>query len=156
MAAQLAGAADERVAAYAAFGRALGTAAQLRSECYESFAAPDGTGLDAKALPVALYLDRLDGERRDDALRRLARVGHDPVARDAFREELGEGAVAAHAALRVEIQVQRGLRALAAAAPLEPAAGALRALIAECSVAAPATHSDRVAREAAAAAPARI
>jgi geranylgeranyl pyrophosphate synthase len=142
MAARLAGAAPGTVEAYAALGRALGTAAALAADCRELFTG-DASDLarGAASLPVALYAERLDGERRARFEQSLRQARHEPAAREEVRRAIRATSVPRHCALLVETYCQRALRALAAAGPLDPWRDGLRTLVAECSPAEVAARS---------------
>ncbi len=135
LAAQLAEAPPALVEQYVAFGEALGTAGQLGSDCADLFSAPHGKDLanGTRTLPIALYLERLDEAARADALDLLDRARHDDAARTAVRERLTRAGVLRRVALVIEVHCQRARRALAAAAPREPAASRLRTMIDRCS-----------------------
>lgn len=131
LAAQLAGAAPDVVERYTAMGRALGTAAQLASDCYELFDDPAARDLahGVFTLPLAIHLERLAPEQRIPFMDILARARTNAAARDEVRRTLEDSGSLRHAAVVVEIHRQQAFRALASAAPREPAATELRALI---------------------------
>ncbi len=135
LAATLADAHPRVVAGYAALGRALGTALQLRSDCYDLFGAPRSRDLaaGARTLPLALYLRARPGERRA-FLSLLTAARTDPAAQNAVRARLIEagalrltGAVIARYCARAHAVLDR-LR------PREPAGSNLHALIDRCSL----------------------
>lgn len=135
LAATLADAHPRVVAGYAALGRALGTALQLRSDCYDLFGAPRSRDLaaGARTLPLALYLRARPGERRA-FLSLLTAARTDPAAQNAVRARLIEagalrltGAVIARYCARAHAVLDR-LR------PREPAGSKLHALIDRCSL----------------------
>lgn len=136
MAAQLAEAPAEVVERYAAMARALGTAGQLSSDCYELFQDPACRDLvhGARPLPVALHLERVSGEERNSFLRLLDQARQPgnagEAARESVRKRLREAGDLRRAAFVVEVHVQRALRLLEEAAPQEPARSGLRAIIA--------------------------
>lgn len=130
-AAQYAGADDATIAAYADMGRALGTAGQFASDCFDLFHAPHSRDLanGTRTLPIALYAEHLPASARADFFARLAQAQHDPVAQATVRTELLAWGGVRRCAFVVELYCQRALRALEAAQPLEPAASRLRASI---------------------------
>jgi len=131
LAAQFAGAGLEAVNAYAEFGRTLGTGAQLASDCHDLFQAPHSKDLanGTRTLPIALFLKRLSGEERTSFLTLLEQARVDVAAQEAVRGRLRPSGVVRHCAFMVELYCQRGLRALEQAAPREPAATGLKALV---------------------------
>lgn len=135
LAAQLAGAPAPIVDRYAAMGRALGTGAQLASDCYELFTDPACRDLahGTPTLPIALHLERLRGADRVAFVELLTRARTEHDARRSVREQLIAAGTLRHCAVEVEIYRQRALRELALAAPVEPAAGELRSMIASIS-----------------------
>ena len=131
LAAQLAGAPAGVVEHYAAMGRAVGTGAQLASDCYELFTDPASRDLahGTPTLPTALRLERLRGGARAAFADLLDRARTAEAAREEVRRQLRAGGELRQCAFIVEIHRQRALRQLALAVPLEPAASGLRALI---------------------------
>jgi octaprenyl-diphosphate synthase len=131
VAAQLAEATDETACAYEQFALALGTAGQLSSDCYDLFNDPACRDLanGSRTLPVALYLERLEGAPREEFLDLLERARYDREARQAVREQLMKRGVLRSCALLVETHCQRALRLLSHINPSEPAAGQLRSLV---------------------------
>lgn len=131
LAAQFAGAQDEKTALYTRFGEALGTAAQISSDCQDLFQArvscdfKNGT----RTLPVALHLGRLEGSERVGFLSLLDEARRDEAAREEVRRRLRAAGDLRRAAVIVEIYCQQALRALHDAAPLEPGATGLREMI---------------------------
>lgn len=131
LAAQLARATVEQSHAYTEFGRAIGTAGQLASDCYELF--NDWAARDfahgARTLPVALYLERLKRDERPNFLALLERARYDEASRTEVRKSLRGAGVLRLCAFIVETYCQRARRSLAEAAPLEPAYEGLRMMI---------------------------
>lgn len=131
LAAQFAGAAPAEVNAYKEFGEALGTGAQLSSDCHDLFQASHSKDLanGTRTLPMALYLKRLSAEERTGFLTLLEQARVDEAAQDAVRRRLRPSGVVRLCAFVVEMYCQRALGALERAAPLEPAAAGLRGLV---------------------------
>jgi geranylgeranyl pyrophosphate synthase len=131
LAAQFAGAEPERVERFAAMGRALGTAAQLTSDCHDLFFAPHSRDLAAgtRTLPIALTLERLHGSERVEFATLLDRARTDAAAGLSVRQRIVEAGVLAPCAFHIEVCRQRALAALAAADPLEAGGARLKVLI---------------------------
>jgi geranylgeranyl pyrophosphate synthase len=131
LAARLAGADASRIAHYEAMGRALGTAAQLTSDCDDLFVNPHSKDLAAgtRTLPIALGLERATGAARDELVALLDRARTDADAGIEVRKRLRNAGVLAPCTLYIEIYRQRGLAALEAADAREPARSRLRRLI---------------------------
>jgi geranylgeranyl pyrophosphate synthase len=131
MAAELAGASESLADIYAEFGRCLGTAGQLSSDCYELFADAEGRDFrhGARTLPVALHLERLPEQERAQFLDLLERAREDERAREVVRETLHAGAVLRRCAFIVETYCQRALRAVEEARAKEPGRSDLLALV---------------------------
>ena len=134
LAATLAGADADRVEHYGTFGRALGTAVQLVSDCDDLFAAPHSRDLAAgtRTLPIALTLERLDGPARDEFAALLDRARTEAAAGVTVRERIAEAGVLPLCAFRIEVYRQQALAALAAAGPCESGAAWLKAMIGLC------------------------
>jgi geranylgeranyl pyrophosphate synthase len=135
LAARLGGASRRAVGRWAAFGRALGAARQLRTDCLDLFAAAQSRDLAAgtRTLPIALYHDDLPEEERPAFLDLLRRAERDAAARRAIREKLVATGILQSCAVVVESYCQRARDALAATGAREPAASELQAMIDECS-----------------------
>ena len=135
LAAQFAAASGEQVEHYAAMGRALGTGAQLASDCYELFTDPESRDLvhGTPTLPIALHRERLGGAEREAFEALLVRARTDEAARGEIRRQLIAGGGLRMCAFIVETCRQGALRSLAFANPREPGAGALRELIGSIS-----------------------
>jgi len=131
LAAELAGADEPLSDVYADFGRSLGTAGQLASDCYELFTDPDGRDFahGARTLPVALYLERLSGDGRTSCVELLDRARVDEAARQRVREALHGGAVMRRCAFIVETYCQRAIRAVQTAQARQPGRDDLFALV---------------------------
>lgn len=135
LAARFADAPDTVTATYAAYGRALGTAAQLASDCYDLFTAAHSRDLASgtRTLPIALHLERLAGAERAAFLDQLAQARTEPSAQAAVRARLRAAGELRRCALIVEVECQRGHRALAEAAPHAAAHEGLRVMIDQVS-----------------------
>jgi geranylgeranyl pyrophosphate synthase len=112
VAAQWAGAAAERVSAYAAFGRCLGAAGQLASDCDELLNDPQMRDLrnGARTLPIALHLHRLDGPGRAAFLDLLDKARSDAAARDDVRTVLKQTGAIRRVLLRSQLYRQQARR----------------------------------------------
>lgn len=132
LAARLAGAAPAAVAAYAEMGRALGTAWQLRSDCYDLFGDPRVADVAAgrRTLPVALHLESLAGEDRARFLALLERARRDSASVAAVRAALIEARVPESCAVIIDLYLHRASDALERARPFEPAATMMREFVA--------------------------
>lgn len=110
--AQLADAPVDTVAAWAEFGRALGSAGQLASDCYDLFRDPECRDLvhGARTLPVAWHLQRLTGAARDRFLDLLARARVEAAAQEQVRDELRAAGALRYCAFVVELYRQRAQR----------------------------------------------
>lgn len=132
LAAQLAGATDAQIDLYERFGREVGVAIQVRSDCLDIFGA-GGESSDlangTRTLPIALHLDRLEGAEREAFLARLEAARTSRDARLAVRRELLTAGVLMATAFTIEIHRQRALALLAEAEPREPGASRLRSLL---------------------------
>lgn len=135
LAARLGGASRRAVERWAAFGRTLGAARQLRMDCFDLFGAAESRDLTAgvPTLPVALYHDDLEEGERPAFRNLLQRAQHDTAAHQAIREKLVASSVLQSCAVVVESYCQRAREALASSGACEPAAGELRAMIEDCS-----------------------
>ncbi len=136
LAARLAGAPPTALERWAAFGRALGAARQLRTDCFDLFAAAQSRDLAAgmRTLPIALYHDDLPEAERPAFLDLLERAERDAATRQAIREKLVATGILQSSAVVVESYCQRARDALAAAGAREPAANEMRAMIEDCSL----------------------
>src|SRR5579885_235729 len=88
--ARLAGAPARALERWAAFGRALGAARQLRTDCFDLFAAAQSRDLAAgtRTLPIALYHDDLPEAERPAFHALVQRSAQDAAVRQAIREKL--------------------------------------------------------------------
>jgi len=135
LAARLAGAPSAAAKQWAAFGRALGAARQLRMDCFDLFAAQPGKDLAAgtRTLPIALFYEDLPAAERPAFRALLTRAEREDVAQRTIREKLVAAGILQSCAVVVESYCVRAHTALAAAGAREPAAGELRAMIDDCS-----------------------
>ena len=135
LAAQLAEAAPDIMNAYSRFARALGTASQLASDCYELFNDPVCRDLvhGTRTLPIALHLDRLPAQDKSEFLALLDRAKHDQFAQETVRNRLRASGAMRLCAFSVELYCQRALRALEEAHARGPAYDGLRAMVNEVS-----------------------
>ncbi len=148
LAARLSGAPARALERWAAFGRALGAARQLRTDCFDLFAAAQSRDLAAgtRTLPIALYHDDLPEAERPAFLALLQRSAQDAAVRQALREKLVATGILQSCAVVVESYCQRARDALAGASAQAPAANELRAMIEDCSFfAAPAAGAAQIA-----------
>lgn len=131
----LAEASDRVVEAYESFGRAIGTAGQLASDCHDLF--NDSTSRDlshgTRSLPIALYLEKKTTEERAVLLRLLDPSYQSSIRQDEIRRLLHEAGILRIVSFIVELYCQRGTRALVEAAPLEPARSRLFEMIHQIS-----------------------
>ncbi|HZQ34495.1 MAG TPA: polyprenyl synthetase family protein [Dehalococcoidia bacterium] len=120
---------------WTAFGRALGAARQLRTDCFDLFAAEQSRDLSAgtRTLPIALCHDALAEAERPAFLDLLRRAQRDAAAQRTIREKLVATGILQSSALVVESYCQRARDALAATGAREPAASELQAMIDDCS-----------------------
>jgi heptaprenyl diphosphate synthase len=126
-----AGADPEAETAYADWGRAYGTADQLRSDCFDLLRDPAGSDLrnGTMSFPIACFVESDDPAERARALAMVRAAPHDPAALAALREALHERKVFTIANVTIAWHAAAAHRALDIAAPHEPAGGALRALL---------------------------
>jgi geranylgeranyl pyrophosphate synthase len=131
MAARLADAPDQVVAAYANMGRALGTAWQVHSDLQDLFIAAASKDLanGTRTLPIAMHLEQVTGDQRNQFLALLDRARDGHQAREKVKTALREAGILRRCAAVVESWHLRADQALAEATPKEPAATELRDLI---------------------------
>jgi geranylgeranyl diphosphate synthase type I len=136
LAAQLAGAADATAAHYEQMGRAIGTAAQLVSDCYDIFVAPDSRDLrqGTRTLPVVLAVSALAGDERTEFCSLLREAEASADARSAVRQRLLEAGAVRHAATIIDICCRRAYAALADAGASGTAKADLERIIHDCSL----------------------
>lgn len=136
LAAQLAGADDTTAARYEQMGRALGTAAQLVSDCYDIFVAPDSRDLrqGTRTLPVVLALTAMSGDEHTAFCSLLREAEAKADARRAVRQRLLEAGTVRRAATIIDICCRRAYAALADAGASGTAKADLERLIRDCSL----------------------
>jgi geranylgeranyl pyrophosphate synthase len=119
------------VAAWAALGRALGIATQIRTDLHDLIAAPNGRDLrnGLRTLPIALALEGLEGADRDALLTLLGRARSDEGARQGIRQHLATAGVPNACALLIETQREAACHALASTGAGAPACQSIQALI---------------------------
>jgi geranylgeranyl pyrophosphate synthase len=147
MAATLAGAPLEAVAAYAALGRELGTVVQIHAECRDLFIEPTSRYLSAakRTLPLALQLERLTGQERARFLALLERARTDREAHLELREVARAGGVLPACAVIIEIHCRQAREELRRARPSGVPAAVLHELIDRVSLFARPHTQDRAA-----------
>lgn len=131
LAAELPGSSPAVVGEYVAMGRALGAAAQIRSECVDLFAIPVSRDLasGSRTLPIALHLECLAGQERQQFLTLLDEARANTPAQQQVREFLIDSGAVQACAVLVEIYCERALAALERAQARGTAADALHELI---------------------------
>jgi geranylgeranyl pyrophosphate synthase len=121
----------QAVASWGAFGRALGTAGQIRSDlselCHDDWSRDLASG--KRILPVAYHLARL-GTQKAAFLALLERARTDVLAQREVRQILLDSGSVRMAALVAQVHAGRARRALACAGAREPAKGRLEAQLA--------------------------
>lgn len=131
LAAHLAGAPETIVATCAEFGRELGTAGQLASDCHDLFEADHSKDLanGSRTLPLALHLNRLPENERPAFLALLhdARTQH--ASRQKICQDLRANGILRLCAFIVELHCQRARAALAKLILLAPANDQLNKMI---------------------------
>jgi geranylgeranyl pyrophosphate synthase len=139
LAAQIAGADAATVERYQRMGRALGTAAQIATDCHDLFLAPDSRDLQhgARTVPVVAGLRALSGDGRAALLALLRRAQSDAEARAAARSRLRALGAIRVSALIVAIYCRRAYAALAESGASGAAQDTLEQLIRDCSLVRP-------------------
>jgi len=127
LAAILAGATSEDIDHVAAFGRALGTAQQLRSDFYDLFLAPRSKDLTngTRTLPVALGLQGLAGIERDLFVELLRRARTDQSAVEQVRTCLRDSGILTACAVVIDLYAHRARDEVTRVTLLEPGEAAL-------------------------------
>ncbi len=129
-AALAAGAGTEVVAAWGAYGRALGSAAQIKSDmselCHDDWCRDLASG--SRTLPIAYHLQKA-GTARAAFIDLLAQARTDQGAQRAVRQALFDSGAMRMAALVAQLYVERGRQALQRAEAGEPARSRLLALL---------------------------
>jgi geranylgeranyl pyrophosphate synthase len=131
LAALLAGSDAETVELCSLTGRAMGTAAQLASDCMDIFGPERSVDLSngTRSLPIALHLRNLDGPSRTRFLHLLDEAQHDPSAQVAVRNELLGGGCLRLCGVIAGLHVQTALSSLESIARFDAPAEALRSWI---------------------------
>jgi geranylgeranyl pyrophosphate synthase len=128
LAALLAGADAETVERCSLTGRAMGTAAQLASDCMDIFRSEGSADLSngTRSLPIALHLRTLVGRSQTRFLHLLDEAEHDAGARAAVRRELLDGGCLRLCGVIAGLHVQSALSGLDSIARFKAPAEALR------------------------------
>jgi len=136
LAAQFAGAPPAVIEAYTEMGRAIGTAGQISSDCYDLFQARHSSDLasGARTLPIAFYLTTRSPAECEELLRLMAAGVNGNGGIQAIRGRLHGAGVLRMCAFVIELHRGRALKLLAAVEPTEPAACELRGLIDKLSL----------------------
>lgn len=131
MAARLADADKEQIAAYEKFGHAIGTASQLSSDCYDLFTDPACRDLrhGTRTLPIVIYLNSLPDDARSDFTILLERAKKDTLAQTEVKEKIKKSATMGACALIVENFCTEAKTALKEAGPSAMAATGLQIMI---------------------------
>lgn len=124
------------IEAYAAFGLYLGVARQLVSDVWDIWGGGESQDLlnGKRTLPVVHALSALEGERRERLTQLLALARLSADHHDETRAMLAEAGSVSYTASAVCLYQRRAAEHLAAASPLEPAAGELRILLEQTSL----------------------
>jgi geranylgeranyl pyrophosphate synthase len=136
LAALLAGATSAQVAHFAEMGRAIGVAGQLLSDWGDLFALPHSRDMASgtRTLPIALYLERVNGTERQTFLDLLDEARHSADAQSAVRTRLETSGIAFQSAFAIEAHCQRARRLFREAALSHPAADDLEAIVSRLSI----------------------
>lgn len=123
LAAILAGATPPDIERYASFGREIGTAGQLASDCHDLFAASVSRDLmrETRTLPIALYLEKKPETERTGLLDLLQTKGNNTEALVRIRELLHESGLLRITSFIVELHCQKARKALEETQALDPA-----------------------------------
>lgn len=113
----------ELVETYATFGREIGTAGQLASDCHDLFQAAVSRDLaqETRTLPIALYLEKKGEGERAVLLDLLRQKNNGNGTLHKIRDLLHESGLLRITSFIVELHCQRAIAALDKAAPLESA-----------------------------------
>jgi geranylgeranyl pyrophosphate synthase len=143
LAAQFAQAPAEVIDAYTEIGRAIGTAGQISSDCYDLFQAAHSSDLasGARTLPIAFYLTTRTPAECEELLGLIAAGVNGNGTIQAIRDRLCGAGVLRMCAFVIELHRSRALKRLATVKPVEPAASELHALIDKLSLF-PRTNAD--------------
>jgi geranylgeranyl pyrophosphate synthase len=109
LAAAMAGATPEVAALYAQFGREIGIARQLISDCHELLFDPVCRDLahGTRTLPIVAHIDLLIGADRSRFLDLLDRARTDPHAQEAARQELRASTAVSRVIFRARLHYGR-------------------------------------------------
>jgi geranylgeranyl pyrophosphate synthase len=132
LAAEMAGADARTKALYAGYGRDIGVAVQLLSDCHDLMTDPDARDLahGTHTLPVVVHLSRIEGAERSRFLGLLDRARKDREARAAVRGELLASGAIRRIVMRAQVCRARARRLADEAGAREPGRGWLMALAA--------------------------
>lgn len=131
----LAGAPAQRIEAYAGYGMALASAAQVESDLFDLLNGPSQDLYNGKVtLPVAAALARLEGDRREAFIEALTKSRTSAAWHEPVREGLKHSGALAYTALAIETYVHRALANLDAGGPSSPATHELRRIAREASL----------------------
>jgi len=134
----VAGASVDVYEAYARFGRSLGAAGQLASDCGDLFSDDGEVSRDLAAgkrtLPIVYALAVLPPDGRETLLGHLDAAPADPNRAGAARQMMLDAGALQYGALRVEVYRARALAALDTAKPLGHVAPTLQRLAAATSL----------------------
>jgi geranylgeranyl pyrophosphate synthase len=131
LAALLAGSDAATVERCSLIGRAMGTAAQLASDCKDIFGPERSADLSngTRSLPIAFHLHNLVGQSRTRFLRLLDDAQHDPSAQAAVRRELLDAGCLRLCGVIAGLHVEKAISGLESIARFDAPAEALRAWI---------------------------
>jgi geranylgeranyl pyrophosphate synthase len=127
---------EDVIRKYAAFGRCLGMASQLRSDAWDIWSAKTSQDLinGRCTLPVVHALSILQEESRE-RLQELLRAARESAEHhDEVRALLAESGSLRHTTVVIEVYLRRARKYLDAASPLEPAGNDLRTLLDKVSL----------------------
>lgn len=131
LAAQLAGVDPEGVEQWTSLGQAIGTELQISSDLFDVYFAPHSKDLSAgtRTLPIAIYLNRLQEDEKQEFLNLLERARNDDSIHETIRERIRDVRVLRSCEIIIEIHRQRALKLLDKLHPVEPARQCLLDLI---------------------------
>lgn len=109
LSATMAGASEEVVQKYGAFGRWISTGGQLATDCFDLFQADESKDLanGSRTLPIAIHLSRLQGADRAAFLAQLDEARASVATRSLIQRELRANGILRLCALIVEIYCQK-------------------------------------------------
>jgi geranylgeranyl pyrophosphate synthase len=121
---------------YYEVGRAIGTAAQFVSDCYDIFVADDSRDLrqGTRTLPVVLALTTMLGDERTAFGSLLHEAEVDAGVRTVVRQRLLEAGAIRRAAMTIDIYCWRAYAALVNAGASGSAKDELERIIRDCSL----------------------